>query len=130
MARVGLSASKLCLVSGPSAVGQNFSGSPLPPKFAPACTTPLSFTTMMTNGERMADWAAAFRGMKASSRGRPNISPPAPWSTNRRFILRKREASLFMVGSNQGRRLRNASLVTSASSRSRREIIPARETLA
>jgi len=85
--RVALSAVILSLVKDPVAVGQNFSGSPAPPKLTPACTTPLSPTTMRTNGDRAAAVCAeALRGMKASSIGRPSINPPAPRTTIRRFM--------------------------------------------
>src|SRR4051794_17494250 len=86
----------LVLVRVPAAVGQNFSGSALPPRVTPAWTTPLSPTTMMTNGERVAVCADALRGIKPSSSGRPSIKPPAPRSTVRRFISK---ASRFFIAS-------------------------------
>src|SRR6185369_10461700 len=51
---------------------------------------------MMTKGERAAAaWAAASRGMKVSSSGRPSMSPPAPRSTFLRVISGDR--GLFMA---------------------------------
>src|SRR5689334_3026611 len=90
----------LALVSEPVAVGQNFSGSELTLKDTPAWTTPLSPTTMSTNGERTAVCADALRGMKVSSSGRPSISPPAPRMTIRRFI---RFASVFFMARLSGK---------------------------
>ena len=97
MDRVVLSASILSFVSAPVAVGQNFSGSPAPPRVTPAWTTPLSPTTMRTNGDRAAVCADALRGMKVSSSGRPSISPPAPRRTIRRFIVRNGFECLFFM---------------------------------
>src|SRR6478735_11867417 len=102
MDRVGLSASILSLVSAPVAVGQNFSGSPAPPRVTPAWTTPLSPTTMRTNGDRVAVCADALRGMNVSSSGRPSISPPAPRMTIRRFI-RNGFASVFFMARLSGK---------------------------
>ena len=52
---------------------------------------------MMTNGERVAVCADALRGMKASSSGRPSISPPAPRRTIRRFMRNGFESWFFMA---------------------------------
>src|ERR1041384_5375337 len=87
----------LVFVSAPVAVGQNFSGSELTLSDTPACTTPLSPTTMSTNGEREAVCADAFRGMNVSSSGRPSISPPAPRRTIRRFIWNGFASLFFMA---------------------------------
>src|SRR5215203_3363499 len=103
MDRVVLSASILSLVSAPDAVGQNFSGSPAPPRVTPAWTTPLSPTTMRTKGDRAAVCADALRGMKVSSSGRPSISPPAPRRTIRRFIVRNGFACLFFMAPLSGK---------------------------
>src|SRR6478735_1119736 len=87
----------LALVSAPVAVGQNFSGSLLTLRETPAWTTPLSPTTMRTNGDRVAVCAAAFRGMNVSSSGRPSISPPAPRRTIRRLIRNGFASGFFMA---------------------------------
>ena len=68
--------------------------------------------------------------MNVSSSGNPNITPPAPRRTIRRFTLSAFEASFFMALFIQGRRFKNASLVTRVSAKSCRETMPARDSLA
>jgi hypothetical protein len=71
----------LAVVSSPTAVGQNFSGSL--PYF---CTTPQEVTMKRPN-TGVCDWAQADRSGRLSKNGRPTATVPAPRKNARRLMV-------------------------------------------